>query len=609
MKKRTILLTLSSLFLSTLTLAQTEISVVNNTKQHLLPTTSYLLEYNSEKANTLITLPYFETFDSQDAAESYTIIDGNKDNNSWTFTNGMAEYMEDMFNDNSGDDWLITPPFKLEAGKNYEFSLKAKAFDNETSECFESFLGTDTTVASMIIPLFQKTTVASSNFNTYTQTIKVPTTGTYRLGIHCISEPDKMTLNIDDISIKEGATDSAPKEVSSLTAIAAEGGDLRSFISFKAPTTTTAGTPLTKLDSITVVRGQNHLVSRLTNVAPGASYSITDEHPENGINTYTVIAYNAFGAGLSANTTVFIGVDIPLAPEQAKAENVGNDTHLSWTISNKGWNGEYVNPDSVKYTIYETSDGINRTLIAENHKGTELNIPLTNATGKQKQVAYQIYPMTIAGKGQKANTNTIIIGKTYELPFKESLPNQKTENSYWAADVSSKKVKILASNDAQDNDGGTFYLYSTIPNDTLSLQSGKISLSDAQAPTLSFYYKGDIGKGAKLSIGIGRNGILTQILKEVSFTTIDWQQAIVDLTSLKNEDYIQLFFNINFGVGAAKVFLDNIRIEKNGSATGISTVSPTTDASQPIFNISGVRVFPSEAQHGIYIIGGKKIYR
>ena len=92
MKKRTILLTLSSLFLSTLTLAQTEISVVNNTKQHLLPTTSYLLEYNSEKANTLITLPYFETFDSQDAAESYTIIDGNKDNNSWTFTNGMAEY-------------------------------------------------------------------------------------------------------------------------------------------------------------------------------------------------------------------------------------------------------------------------------------------------------------------------------------------------------------------------------------------------------------------------------------------------------------------------------------------------------------------------------------
>ena len=212
MKKRTILLTLSSLFLSTLTLAQTEISVVNNTKQHLLPTTSYLFGVQFQKKLThWLTLPYFETFDSQDAAESYTIIDGNKDNNSWTFTNGMAEYMEDMFNDNSGDDWLITPPFKLEAGKNYEFSLKAKAFDNETPECFESFLGTDTTVASMIIPLFQKTTVASSNFNTYTQTIKVPTTGTYRLGIHCISEPDKMTLNIDDISIKEGATDSAPK--------------------------------------------------------------------------------------------------------------------------------------------------------------------------------------------------------------------------------------------------------------------------------------------------------------------------------------------------------------------------------------------------------------
>lgn len=609
MKKRILLLTLSVFSLSAFMQAQTEVPVVNNAHQRWLLTAPQRLEHNTEKANKLVTLPYLETFDSREAAEAYTIIDNNKDNSTWTFTNGMMEYMEDMFNDNGGDDWLITPPFKLEAGKDYEFSLKAKAFDNETPERFESFLGTDLTAASMTIPVCQKTTVTTDHFKTYTQTIRVSAAGTYRLGIHCISDPDRMTLDIDDISIKEGATGSAPEAASCLTAMAAEGGQLRSFISFKAPTTTITGTPLSQVDSITVTRGQNHPVACLTDVVPGTSYSLTDEHPKNGINSYTVIAYNSSGAGHSASTTVFVGVDVPTAPQQAKAENAGNDTRLSWTVSDRGWNGQYVNPDSVRFIIYETSDGINRTLVAENVKGTTLQIPLTNAAGKQKQVAYQIYPVTIAGKGQKSNTNTIIIGKAYELPFKESLPGRKTENSFWAADMSSKKVKILASNDAQDNDGGTFYLYSTLPNDTLSLQSGKISMSGAEAPTLSFYYKGELGKGAKLSVGIGKDGILKQILKKVSFTTVGWQKATVDLTKFKNEEYVQLFFNVDFGAGAAKVFLDNIRVEKSGSSTGVTTVSSTTDVSQPIFTLGGIRVSPSAAQHGVYIIGGKKIYR
>ena len=95
----------------------------------------------------------------------------------------------------------------------------------------------------------------------------------------------------------------------------------------------------------------------------------------------------------------------------------------------------------------------------------------------------------------------------------------------------------------------------------------------------------------------------------MSFTTVGWQKATVDLTKFKNEEYVQLFFNVDFGAGAAKVFLDNIRVEKSGSSTGVTTVSFTTDVLQPIFTIGGIRVSPSAVQHGVYIIGGKKIYR
>ena len=65
-------------------------------------------------------VPYSVRFDDMDAFDRLLVIDNNNDGSTWTleYFYGVAQYHYDM--DNNGDDYLVSPPLNLEAGKSYD---------------------------------------------------------------------------------------------------------------------------------------------------------------------------------------------------------------------------------------------------------------------------------------------------------------------------------------------------------------------------------------------------------------------------------------------------------------------------------------------------------
>lgn len=56
-----------------------------------------------------------------------------------------------MYADEPNDDWLITPSFALEAGKEYQFEFQASTGGEYSPEILSAWLGTDAEADAMTI--------------------------------------------------------------------------------------------------------------------------------------------------------------------------------------------------------------------------------------------------------------------------------------------------------------------------------------------------------------------------------------------------------------------------------------------------------------------------
>ena len=186
---------------------------INDTQYLVLNTaksTVYMVEAISNfSLNKVVTkdsypVPYYESFGTSASLNDYTVIDANRDNNTWYFAGGKMAY---DYCPNAADDWLITPAIELEAGKLYAFTLQARSFASMYPERFEVKLGNAATVDAMTTAVIEPTQVASDTMAPFTGKVKVETSGNYHFGVHAISEPDQFTLSIDDISVTEADDD------------------------------------------------------------------------------------------------------------------------------------------------------------------------------------------------------------------------------------------------------------------------------------------------------------------------------------------------------------------------------------------------------------------
>lgn len=521
-------------------------------------------------------VPYLETFDTENDLSLWTIVNSNG-GTTWGYYddkgNGRAVYNYDS--KLAGDDWLISPPIRLEGGKAYKLSYFARNEAKGYPEDFKITLGTSNSPDTHTTIIAEHTTYESPKGETFARTIRIDTDGEYYVGFYACSPKNMWRLYIDDVRL-ESFSALLPDSVTSLTAEAAPLGALSATLSFVTPDVSFDGNPLGELTKVDIYRNKDATPAKtFLSPATGTPLTWTDTQPVNGINTYKVIASNEDGSGVEASVSVFVGIDVPGPVSDLVLKDVDGNAVLSWNAPQQGANGGYFDASDIGYRIVR-SDGIR---IEDYFNGTSYT---DNTVSKTEQVFvyYVVTPYAGETKGTFNTTNEVIFGKPYPAPFHESFAGADLQNYPWITETFSymEESWTLEPNgyqpDAapQDKDGGlaSFHAYGQEPETSARFYSPKIDISRLNHPKLSFWFfhhtdaeaTGDDRIQAEISVNGGEYRPLPNgLIHRSSAGNEGWKYYSFPLDDYKNDaSYIQLGFLGISGQGM-NMHLDNVSIE------------------------------------------------
>ena len=435
--------------------------------------------------------PYTQDFEGEDALGGFTLIDANNDGKTWALYDGRARIGYNSSLDM--DDWLITPPMKLEAGKAYKVSFKAASNGTAFPERLEVKWGNNNTAAAMTNVLLEPTILQSSIDAEFSKVITPQADGTYFIGFHGMSDADQFYLYVDDISIAAGISSAAPGLATNLAAKAADYGEKKATITFNAPAVDFSGTALASLTKVELLR-DNEVINTFNAPAPGAALTFADNLPAAGTYTYSVVGYNAEGAGDIASTSVYVGYDYPEAPAQVTLtedqQNPGTVT-VTWSSVGKDVSGANIGYGKVKYDLY-VFEGNDRVLVAGDL--TDTSYTYAAVPEGQAFMQYAVFAKTERGEGEGQISDMLAIGQPY-TSFDESFADGNLHyitGLMNLADYGEANAKIYndeSFTDLQscDGDNGFIGIQGQYLDDALRLFTGKIDLSAIQNPAFTFY--------------------------------------------------------------------------------------------------------------------------
>ena len=441
-------------------------------------------------------VPY--TFDfSQNLLDLFTVIDNNNDEKTWKWNESNGAYYG-YSTDNAADDYLISLPFNLKAGKKYNVIVAARNTGYE--EKFEVKAGKAPTVAGLTETVIPETVVASQDEFTEYEGIFTPAEdGQYYFAIHATSKADQFNLLVSKLAIEFAPEATAPAAITAFTATAGAEGALEVNLAFTAPTKAVDGSDLSGTVDVKIYR-DNLLVNTVEDVAVGTAGSWKDINVENGKTyTYYVVAANESGDGLkSEKQSVFVGQD-----ELGDVENIvvtgttPTTISLSWDAV-KGVNGGYVNAANVKYAVVSTrieTVWFWQILVVDEVLGTvtgqtsgTFDYPVDE--GEQEYKYFGVVALDAdaelpaADDEYEGGYNWALVGTPYTLPFAESFTGGNLAYSVWAVDGSEYTLGIYTGM-ASDDDCA---LGMTTVEETglVRLESGRVNIKGVANPTLLF---------------------------------------------------------------------------------------------------------------------------
>lgn len=154
---------------------------------------------NSIKLASAIAAPY--EFDLTTEFDDFTVIDANNDSKKWQLNGDEAKisYNTDL----AMNDWLITPPIKLTAGKYYRVSFYSRSQSNMYTERLEVKYGNAATADAMTGVLLEPTDIESTTRRNFDGYIHATEDEQIFIGFHGISEADRYALYVGEIVIDE----------------------------------------------------------------------------------------------------------------------------------------------------------------------------------------------------------------------------------------------------------------------------------------------------------------------------------------------------------------------------------------------------------------------
>lgn len=521
-----------------------------------------------EDNRTVLTPAFNYTFETEDRLDGFTIINANKDNKQWAWYSGRVRI---VYNSSKAmDDWIITPPVMLEAGKLYELNSLFSCYA-DSEERIEVKLGTSPTVEAMTTTVIDKTTLKTeyNKPDTFTGKIKVETTGKYYIGFHGCSDEDMNTLFLHSFSIDEGKSAAAPGAPTNLTVTPADDYSLKATISCNVPAVDINGNAVTSLTKLEILR-DNVLIHTVTPVEPNQLVSHIDNSSEltHGTYTYSVRAYNEAGAGEMAQASAYIGVQVPVAPASATCRQTSPGiVTVTWDAVTTDEDGKTISPDKISYALICVVDN-KSTIIKEGLTDTSYTYTVCSPEDEQNLYYYGVRAVTDAGFSPATLTDMIPVGKSFTVPFKESFPGGIVTYVWGTKRITGVQSswgisQSQASLAAQDNDNGFAVMTGTAANDEAILSSGNISLEGTNSPELSYWYYSldpECGNTLDLLLDDG-SGSFRSVRSDVAGGgAAGWRKATFDLKQYVGKT-IRIAFDAKIKTHTI-VALDNIAIRE-----------------------------------------------
>lgn len=515
---------------------------------------------NKVEAGSVYGVPYSEEFNN--GIDEWTIVDSDADGKVWTFSSRKNYVYMDTYSSGC-DDWIISPPIMLY--KDYEYNLTFNAWSgspgNPDNMAVAYGEGLNPATYTELMAMQEITTKQGEYTTLKLQPAK---DGEVHIAFHSKVDGERWMLMLDDISMTKSASTGAPAAVSDAVVIPGDKGAMSATVSFTAPSTNVIGGNLEQISKIEVKSGEKVLHTFGT-PAPGGKLQYVDNNPLYGVNVYTIVAYAGTEAGLPAQASAFIGVDIPAMPTNVVLyDNLDGTARLSWDDPGSvGENGGYVDPATRTFNIYYFDKNNEFKVEAANITGLSYNVGGIPQSGAQAPHYYLVSAETPDGESEAEYSTIVVSGTPYELPFSETFSNAKLDNDFWLASRTTDRGFTLTTDGGATDVLGRA-VFSGVFGAEASLSTAKLSLGDAVNPTLGFSYYAIPGRKATLIVSAEVNGQKIEELTTIEHADLTgdegWRKCVIDLSKYKGCKYIRFDFRGIIRDNIVPVIIDEIYV-------------------------------------------------
>ncbi|MDE6120815.1 MAG: choice-of-anchor J domain-containing protein, partial [Muribaculaceae bacterium] len=342
--------------------------------------------------------------------------------------------------DKPADDWLITPALNLDPAIAYRITFKYYAYYGYGSH-MRVATGAESTVEGMDNVILDKEFVSSfSDYPGVTESfLFAPREGDRFIGFHHLSQTMEH-LSIDDILIEPFTFSGVPAQVTDVVTSATP--DRKARLSFNLPVLTLGGGSLEGPLTVTIMRGDETCIDGIiSDCQPGQHIEWTDPSSVQAVNVYNITVTNSIGSSMSTEVSVDLSRGIPVSVTNVVARSLNsNQVEITWnpSVSDTDDKGNPVDVASIRYLVYKPVPGdfgtdyilIGRDL--DECRFIDDNPSLGYAADdSQKLIFYYVAPVNGDSEGVAAPSNTLMTGKSYNLPFAESWNEQVASTNPW----------------------------------------------------------------------------------------------------------------------------------------------------------------------------------
>lgn len=506
--------------------------------------------------------------------KNYTAFNVNGDNRQWQYgkVNGYSACMvpnaEDVENN---DDWLITVPIHLPAGK-YVLSFEVGMMGSgATGVQMDVAMGKEPTVEAMTTVIVPSTAYTNKDLTPYQAAVESTEDGYYYIGFHCTtSKAQKGTLKLTNVGMKAGELGPQvdPPAAGELSWVLAPKGELKATVTYVAPTKTVSGAELKEISKVVLTSRWEVDKFEFADVKPGQTIVQEVEMYQGINNRFTGVAYVGETAGEKVeHKSIWCGPDTPLKPENVRLTVSDDYKHatLTWdAVGEVGENGGYVDPSAVTYYIFDAFGSYYDPALAEVKDGATSYTFDYSGLEHQDFMAYQV----TAGYGENYSldqaSNIVTVGTPDKMPFVESFTDglfdsywvmdQQTSHSgqqygtvddeYFASLIDPEDPDAPAPLTSQDGDNGFHYWLPVDKGVIMGMSSVRVDISGAADPVLDFWYQ---GQGSKLEVLVAGGKDEPAVVRTIDLKetpTTGWTLCRVPLAEYKQAGAVQFGFRL-----------------------------------------------------------------